>query len=248
MSTRPRASVQIVTPVHNEAGSIAETLREFHRVAGADGIDVAFIVCEDGSSDGTPDILARLASELPLSLDSVEQRRGYSRAVVDGLRAASADVVGFIDSDGQCDPADLVRLLDALEGADLAVGYRHPRRDPLARKLMSASFGVVFRRVFPVPHRDPSCPYLVARRDALAPLLDEDLGLLPQGFWWEFAARTTALGLVTRQVPVNHRARSSGRSQVYKPATVPRIVIDQFAGLARLRRTMVPARRSVTAS
>jgi glycosyltransferase involved in cell wall biosynthesis len=230
--------VEIVLPAHNEADSIAATLREFYRVTSTDGMDVSFLVCEDGSTDGTPEVVRALARELPVVLDSSPERRGYSRAVVDGMRSSSADVVGFIDSDGQCDPHDLARLAAALDGVDAVVGYRHPRVDSIIRRCMSRAFGLVFRRVFPIDRRDPSCPYVLIRRCALQRTLRGHPGILPQGFWWEFNARATAAGLSVREVPVHHRGRAAGRTQVYRLANLPRIVADHLIGLWHLRRDM----------
>lgn len=232
----PSEPIEVVLPVHNEAASIETTLREFHAHATQAGLTVSFRACEDGSSDGTQDILHRLEGELPLVADCASERRGYSKAVVDGLRSASAPVIGFIDSDGQCDPADLPKLVAALPGHDIVFGYRHPRVDPVVRKVMSGAFGTVFRLFFPVKRKDPSCPYLLVRRECVPRALAGNPGILRQGFWWEFSARAQAAGLKAVEVPVHHRARASGTTQVYKPAKVPRIAAEHLAGLVSLRK------------
>lgn len=239
MTPPDKAMIEIVLPVHNEAESIGATLQEFYRVASDSGYPVRFYVCEDGSSDGTPDVLRSLSAILPLTVDSVAGRRGYSKAVIDGFKGCSAPIIGFVDSDGQCDPADLALLAGALEGADMVVGYRNPRVDPRVRRLMSSAFGMVYKAAFPVRRRDPSCPYLLIRREALQRVLQGRPGILPQGFWWEFAARAHAAGLSVIEVPVNHRPRAAGRTQVYRPTKMPRIVWDHLLGLIQLRRDLV---------
>jgi glycosyltransferase involved in cell wall biosynthesis len=228
--------IEIILPVHNEAACIEATLREFHRVAASQGLRVRFQAREDGSTDGTQEILHKLQRDLPLVANCSQERLGYSRAVLQGLRAATAPIVGFIDSDGQCDPNDLARLVKALADHDLAVGYRHPRVDPVARKVMSAAFGVVFRLMFKVRTKDPSCPYLLIRREVLEDVLRGSPGILPQGFWWEFSARAQAAGLRIAEVPVRHRPRAAGTTQVYRPAKVPRIAAEHLGRLPVLRR------------
>jgi glycosyltransferase involved in cell wall biosynthesis len=228
--------IEMVLPVHNEATSIEATLREFHRVAASQGLQVRFQAREDGSTDGTAEVLRSLERDLPLAANCAPGRLGYSRAVLQGLRAATAPIVGFIDSDGQCDPNDLTHLVDALSGHDIVFGYRHPRVDPVTRKLMSAAFGVLFRLMFKVRRKDPSCPYVLIRREVLDEVLRGSPGILPQGFWWEFSARAQAAGLRTAEVPVRHRARAAGMTQVYRPAKVPRIAVEHLAGLPALRR------------
>lgn len=236
--------VEIVMPAHNEAASIGRTLAEFYDVAHRRcGIRVRFVVAEDGSTDDTTDVVRRSAEEIPIRLLTSPERKGYSRAVVDALRQTSGDVCGFIDSDGQCDPRDLPALLDALEGFDLVVGYRHPRRDSAFRIVISRAFGVLYRQLFPVRLRDPSCPYLVIRREALGRVLVGSPGVLTQGFWWEFNARAAAAGLRVNQARVRHRARTAGQTQVYRLGKIPRIAFDHSRGLFALRRELDELRR-----
>lgn len=231
--------VDVVMPAHNEGDSIGQTIREFHRVArDRRGVDVRFVVSEDGSSDNTCEVVRRVAADLPVTLISFPERKGYSRAVVDGLRETSAPLVCFVDSDGQCDPDDLPRFLEALPGNDLVIGFRHPRQDTLFRRLASGSFKAVYGLLFPVRLRDPSCPYLLVRREVLDRILRGRPGILKQGFWWEFNARAAAAGVRTAQVPVRHRDRAAGVTQVYRPAKIPRIAAEHLAGLISLRREL----------
>jgi glycosyltransferase involved in cell wall biosynthesis len=237
--SRTTTPIDVVLPAHNEADCIATTLRDFFEaVSRLTNAPIRFVVSEDGSTDNTVDVLRALSNELPIELLTFPERKGYSRAVVDGLQATTADVVAFIDADGQCDPEDFPRLLEALEEADLVVGYRSPRRDPPYRKAMSAAFKFAYRLMFPVRLRDPSCPFLVIRRPGLARVLKGRPGLLEQGFWWEFNARAMARGLSITEIPVGHRARSAGSTKVYRPGRIPRIALEHVRGLFALRREL----------
>lgn len=233
------ATIDVVLPVHNEGASIAATLREFHRVVMLEGGQpIRFVVCEDGSSDDTVPVLQDLASELPLKLISDSVRKGYSKAVVDGFRATTSAWVGFIDSDGQCDPADLLRLAAMREHADLVMGWRNPRSDTWIRKAMSGSFKAVYRLFFRVPVRDPSCPYLLINRAGLEKILSGNAGVLKQGFWWEFLARAVGADLRIVEVPVRHRPRASGVTQVYRPSKIANIAVEHLVGLYRLKKEL----------
>lgn len=233
--------IDIVLPVHNEAESIGSTLEEFHRVVAMEnGIAIRFIVCEDGSRDNTVEVLRELSQRLPILLLTDKVRKGYSRAVIDGFKASSSELVGFIDSDGQCDPADFRTFVDQHKSGnyDLVFGYRNPRHDHAVRILMSNLFGLVYRSIFSVPLRDPSCPFLLVRRDALREILRGNLGILKQGFWWEFIARCVAAGFRIKEIPVKHRARLAGQTQVYLPTKVPRIAFEHLKGLFKLKREL----------
>lgn len=237
-------AVDIVIPAHNEAESIGATLHELHDVLTVrGGIPIRLIVCEDGSTDGTPKVLQGLAEELPLVHLTSEERKGYSRAIVDGLRFAETRLVGFMDGDGQYDPADFIRLWERREEADVVIGYRAPRHDPAARKAFSLAFrALAYERLFPVRLKDPSSPFGLAHRAALAPVVAQGAGvLLPQGFWWEFYARAQAAGLSILELPVRHRVRTAGSTQVYRPTKVPRIAAVHLRGLVKLRRRLASA-------
>jgi glycosyltransferase involved in cell wall biosynthesis len=230
--------IDIILPAHNEGDAIGDTLREFYQVVfNRYQIPIRFIVCEDGSTDKTVEVVEDLAREIPLLLISSPVRKGYSRAVIDGLRASTSETVGFIDSDGQCDPEDFARIHESFHktGCDLLIGYRNPRRDHWIRLVMSSLFKLMYHLYFRPGLRDPSCPYLMIKRPALERILSGKVGVLKQGFWWEFAARAAALKLSIQQEPVTHRIRSAGETQVYKPAKVPRIAWEHLRGLSRLK-------------
>lgn len=239
LTASPVRSIDVLMPAHNEGPAIGSTIREFHDVAsGRLGIPLRFVIAEDGSTDDTCDVIRAVAGDLPVELLSFRDRKGYSKAVVDGFRATTGEVVCFVDSDGQLDPADLPRLLERLEGRDLVVGYRVRRNDSLLRRAMSGAFKTVYRVLFPVRLRDPSCPYLVIRRAALQRVLTGSPGILRQGFWWEFNARAHARGLRVAEVPVHHRARTAGETQVYRLEKIPRIAYEHVVGLFALRREL----------
>lgn len=231
--------IDVVVPVHNEGASIGATLREFYnQVTVESKIQIRFVVCEDGSSDDSVAVLRALAGELPLKLISDPVRKGYSRAVIDGLRATNSEWVACIDSDGQCDPGDFAQLVSLRNDADLVIGWRNPRSDSRIRKLMSHAFGFVYRIYFNVPLRDPSCPYILIRRSGLESIIAGNVGILKQGFWWEFVARAIAARLAIIETPVRHRVRTSGTTQVYRPTKVPRIAVEHLLGLWKLRREL----------
>src|SRR5215831_19036628 len=120
----PQYEVDVVLPAHNEGGSIGKTITEFFDIVSKkDGRRIRFVVCEDGSTDDTVPVLKKLSETLPLHLISDPVRKGYSRAVIDGLRATTAPLVAFIDSDGQCDPEDFKRLYALVPDHDLVMGY-----------------------------------------------------------------------------------------------------------------------------
>jgi dolichol-phosphate mannosyltransferase len=229
----PAAELEVLLPVHNEGASIAATLREIH-AAIAPLASLRFRICEDGSRDDSKDVLRRLARELPLELMLSDERKGYSRAVVDGMRALDAPWLLCLDSDGQCDPADFARFWAERDRADVLYGWRVERADNLLRRALSRFFYLFYRALLGVPLHDPSCPFLLVRRRVVERIAPE-MGEMQQGFWWEFAARVHRRGFSIHEMPVRHRPRAAGETQVYRLGKMPGIFWRHFTALFRIR-------------
>jgi len=232
MGTEARGGIQIVMPVHNEADCVESVIMEIWREI-APRLDVEFIVCEDGSTDGTKEILRDLSHKLPMRLILAEERKGYSRAVIDGLKASRAAFVLCLESDGQYTPRDFWEFYENKDDYDISIGWRKPRMDTLARKLMSGCFGCVYRVLFHTPLHDPSCAFMLVKRRVIDDLIGE-MGLLMEGFQREFIARAHNRGLRIREIPVHHRARRSGGTKAFPLARIPRVGASNLAGLLRL--------------
>ena len=229
-----RPKLDLVMPVHNEGGAIERTLREWYAEL-SPAVDLRFVIAEDGSLDNTKEVLRKLEKELPMHLDMADYRRGYAGAVVAGMSATSSPHVSVVDSDGQCDPRDFWQFWEKREEFDVIIGWRVNRRDPLARKLMSRSFGLLHRMLFHATVHDPSCPYLLIRRSVLDKLLPV-LGSLREGFWWKFVARASRANVRFGELPVTHRDRAAGKTVVYRPSEIPGIAWRNGAGLVKIWR------------
>ncbi len=225
--------LEVVLPAHNERDSIGPTLEEIHSTI-TSRLPSTIIVCEDGSSDGTPEHVSRLATRLPIDLHSSEERKGYSRAVKDGLLAVRAPWVLCLDSDGQCDPADFWKLWDRRNEGPVVVGWRKPRRDPWLRRLLSRVFYFAFRILFRSPLHDPSSPMVLISRTTIQELAPR-MGKMDQGFWWEFSARCCQAGIEPIEVPIRHRLRSAGETHIYRLTRLPGIFIRHLAALVEIR-------------
>lgn len=227
--------VQVLLPVYNEAQSIEATLREIDATLRSQ-VTYEFLVCEDGSRDGTREVVQLLAGELPIQLLPGGERKGYSRAVIDGMRAMTAPYLLCLDSDGQCEPGDFAALWRARTEADVVIGWRVHRSDTFTRRLFSRTFYRLYRILFPkLKVHDPSCPFLLIPRHVVQTVLPK-LGAMSQGFWWEFVARCYGAGFSFAELPVRHRLRTAGQTQVYRAAKIPGIAYSHVLALFRIWR------------
>ena len=117
----PNPELEVLLPVHNEAESIEHTVREIADEF-SPRLRFQFIVTEDGSTDGTREILSRLSQNIPMKLIMSPARKGYAPAVADGMRQLEAPFLLCLDSDGQCDPKDFWPFWDTRHKSDVLIG------------------------------------------------------------------------------------------------------------------------------
>jgi len=230
--TSPVSPLSTVVPVFNEADSIADVLRECHTavVRRWGGL---FLVCEDGSTDGTPAVLARLAPELGLTVVSGPLRKGYAGAVRDGLGIADTPLVFFTDSDGQYDPKDFDALYARVDGHDMVIGWKVQRQEKIYRSFLSRGFHVLAKALTGVPLHDMDCGFRLIRKEVIDAVLPE-VRSLRYSFWAEFSILAYRKGFRILEVPVSHRSRNQGGSSIYAWNKLPKILISQVIGLLRL--------------
>ena len=225
---------QILLPVYNEGLSIKKTLFDIYDAL-KNEIEFEFIISEDGSTDDTKEILYKLKDELPIILISEDRRKYYSVAVLDGIKKASSEFLLIMDSDGQCDPKDIIRFWNKRKDSDLICGYRSPRHDFAYRKFISKIFYLVYNILFKVPLRDPSFAFVFMNKKTYTNLNNFN-PYLPDGFFWEFNARANKLNLLFNEIKINHRKRNSGDTKIYTFSKLPKIAYNNFIGLLKLKK------------
>lgn len=121
----PLKTISILVPVFNEAGTVEEIVRRV-RAAHTNGLDKEIIIVDDASTDGTADVLKKLAPNTGVKLFSHPHNRGKGAAIRTALEHATGDVVLIQDADLEYDPADYPILLKPiLDGrADVVYGSR----------------------------------------------------------------------------------------------------------------------------
>lgn len=204
--TTPDPAISIVVPAYNEAESVAVLAAEIEAAMAGAGLAYEVLWVDDGSTDATPEVLRALAAADPVHrVFRVEPNQGQSAALVAGWRAARAQVVVTMDADLQNDPADVPRLLAALEeGYDVVSGVRTKRRDSAVRRLSSRLANGVRNRLTGAAVTDVGCTLRACRVELLRdiPVFNGMHRFLPT----LLEMRGARLG----EVPVGHRPRRYG--------------------------------------
>jgi glycosyltransferase involved in cell wall biosynthesis len=229
-----KPEVTLLLTAYNEADTIENVIREYYGEIG-EKIPLKILVVEDGSTDGTKEILGKLSKEFPIDLLLGEERRGYSKAVVEGLRHVKTESVFFTDGDGQHRAEDFWKLFGLESKYDVISGWRVERADALHRKVMSKVFQWMARVLFGLPKfHDITAPYKLMRSDA-AKIIAKDWRYMKESFWTEFTIRAHIKGFNILEVPVIHRSRMGGGStSVYKLWKIPKIAFSQIEAMLKL--------------
>ncbi|MFO0566303.1 MAG: glycosyltransferase family 2 protein [Polyangiaceae bacterium] len=229
----PTPSLSVFFPAYNDRDSIGALVEAADRTARELTPDYEIIVVDDGSSDGTAQVLEELTRRYDrLRVLTHPQNRGYGGALRSGFGACQNELVFYTDGDGQYDPSELRRLWGALtEGVDVVQGYKARRSDPLSRVVTGALYEAVVRRVFRLVVRDVDCDFRLIRRSVLDRVgLASDSGAICV----EFVRKAQDAGARFVEVPVRHYPRQHGRSQAFRP----RQILHMLRDLAALRREL----------
>jgi glycosyltransferase involved in cell wall biosynthesis len=202
-------SVSVVVPVYNERESLRPLADELLATIRSLGREAEVIFVDDGSHDGSAEVLADLAAEEPeVAVVRLRRNFGKGEALAAGFREAQGDAVVTLDADLQDDPAEIPRLLDALEeGADMVSGWKRDRHDPWSKRAASRVFNSVTARVSGLPMHDLNCGLKAYRAEVVRALtLSGDL-------YRYIPVLAANEGFRVREVAVNHRPRAHGRSK-----------------------------------
>jgi len=213
--------ISVVIPAFDEALSLEELHRELDEVARARGYELQIILVDDGSTDGTWEVVARLARQDSRVL-GIRFRRNFGKAAAlsAGFDAAVGEVIVTMDADLQDNPAELPNLLAKLEeGFDVVSGWKLPRHDPWHKVWPSRVFNALVSRMTGVRLHDHNCGLKCFRRDVIneVRLYGELHRFVP--------VLAAARGFRVGEIVVQHRPRISGRSK-YGWSRIPKGLLD----------------------
>jgi dolichol-phosphate mannosyltransferase len=217
--TGKAVDLSLILPAYNEEESIEQTIREARSVLKTLPSTSEILIIDDGSTDGTPGLLRKLADKAGgVRVLRLTPNSGQSAAIGVGFKNARGKVVVLMDADGQNDPADIPKLLDELKNCDVSCGYRLNRMDSAGKRMASRFANRVRNWVLGENIIDTGCTLKVFKAE-----LVRDLPMW-RGMHRFLPTLTRMKGAVIRQVSVNHRPRRAG--------------VSKYSNLGRLRETI----------
>ncbi len=221
MASPSRPLLSLVIPAYNESGALPGLLEEIERVCGGLGLDWEVIVVDDGSTDGTGELLEEYARDHDhVRVVRLRRNFGKSAALTAGFDHSLGEIVITLDGDGQDDPAEIPALIQKLdEGYDLVSGWKRRRQDPTLKRWSSRLFNWVTARVSGLRLHDFNCGLKAYRGDCARSL--EIYGELHRYVPVLAAQR----GWRVTELPVEHRPRLHGTTK-FGAARYPRGLFD----------------------
>ena len=201
--------VSVVLPAYNERDNLAELVPEATAALRGAGVTFEVVVVDDGSTDGTAQLMRELESPEVVNL-RLRRNAGKSAALSAGLARARGEYVVLMDADGQDDPAQIPRLLgvlDADDTVDLVTGRRAVRHDRFVKRATSRLYNRATALVTGVDGRDFNSGFKAMRRE-LATTLElygELHRYIPVLAHWR--------GFRVSEVDVDHHERRHGSSK-----------------------------------
>ncbi len=201
--------VSVIIPVYDERDSVAPLTAELLDVMRAQGRSFEVLFVDDGSRDGTAEVLAGLVdSEPEVGVVTLRRNFGKSEALMAGFRHARGSVVITMDGDQQDDPAEIPRFLQELDGGlDLVSGWKVDRQDPVGKRIPSKVFNTVTRWVSGVDLHDLNCGFKAYRAEVVH-------ALALSGDQYRYIPVLAANeGFRVGELGVHHRPRTAGKSK-----------------------------------
>lgn len=236
----------VIIPTYNEKENIEKIIRAVRALEG----DFHLLIIDDGSPDGTAQIVTRLAKEFEGSLHLIERsgKLGLGTAYITGFRWAIEHKYNYIfemDADFSHNPKDLIRLYNACaEGADLAIGSRYCNgisviNWPIGRVIMSYYASAYVRFVLGMKIYDCTAGFKCYKRELLERIDLDRIKMHGYGFQVEMKYNAYKLGSCIKEVPIIFVDRTEGTSKMSSG-----IFGEAFWGILKMRfRKITPAKQ-----
>lgn len=222
--------ISVVIPAYNEAENIDGVVKQILNTLEPLFPKYELIVVDDGSNDGTYEIVKKLSS-LYRNLKCIrfEGNRGYGAALREGFREAAFRYVFYTDSDGQFDIREIEKILPLMDNCDMVAGFRLKREDSLSRRLSSAIYNKIVSFYLGIYFRDVNCSFKLFKREILDRIRLESNGFSIDA---ELLWKADRAGFRICERGVGHYRRDKGRSKVR-----PGDTIDTIRELCSVKKT-----------
>ena len=220
-----KCAVSVIIPAYNEKPRIIHAVEMTQCTLRNANLEGEIIIAEDGSNDGTHELVAKMAKADPgIILISSDQRLGRGRALNRAIKASNGKIICYIDADLATDMAHLPELIGAVinEGYDIAIGSRYSHDSEAKRNkirfFVSKEYNWLVRLVLGSELCDHQCGFKAFNRTKIINLLDE---VEDNGWFWdtEILVRSQKHGYKIKEIPVKWKESDSSTVNVLEDAS-----------------------------
>ncbi len=219
--------LSVFFPFWNEEKNVKHVVESAIPVIKEVAINWEILIIDDGSSDKTYQVGLELSKKYKnIRVISHTPNRGYGAALKEGFENSKYKYVVFTDGDRQFNFEEVKKLIPAINGADIVIGFRRKRRDSFSRHILMHMLRIWDFIFFRFYFKDIDCGFKMFKRDALKqimPLRSEGAMITT-----EILAKATRKKLIIREVEVNHYPREYGAQSGANVAVVVRAVLESF--------------------
>lgn len=226
-------SLSVFLPAYNEEDSIASTVENVVKVLKTLDLDWEVLVINDGSKDKTGEVVKELEKKYPnVKLVNHEINKGYGHALKTGFAKSKYPWVAFVDSDGQFDFMEIKKLIGKTDEADVILGYRLNRADPIQRRVFTWGWKMLAMALLGLNVKDYSCGFKLIKKeviDEISPIESEE-----KVTQIEMLIKAKKKGRKFAEVGVHHFPRTAGVPTGANLAVVKK----SFTDMLKLKRNL----------
>lgn len=229
-------TLDLILNAYNEASTIEKDLLNI--IDHTNEIDCLqnITIVEDGSDDGTSELLKNLSKSLPIKLNQSTTRRGYSKALIDGINSSSADFIFFSDLGGKFDWKDIIKLTNELPRYEFILGVRTNRDDQLYRRLLTKGYSLYFKYFYKVNCSDPDSGFRIYKKSLLTEIFKDKIynkHLLNS----EFTIKCLARNINYKEISINYMQRK-GTSRGLPIKIIPKVIYSTIINSFKIRKQL----------
>ena len=232
----------VIIPTYNEKENIETVIKQILSLNFREGNDFHILVVDDGSPDGTAQLVKNMITEYPMQIHVLERKGklGLGTAYLHGFKWSlrrNYDFICEMDADLSHNPLDLVRLRDVClkKNKDVAIGSRYVKGGkcvnwPMDRLVLSRGASVYVQAILGLPIKDPTAGFICYRRRVLESINLEQVEFVGYAFQIEMKYTAYKLGFDLIEIPITFKDRIVGTSKMSN-----NIITEAVWGVLQLR-------------